>query len=490
MKASAQGLVRLLSLISLALIIASCAVGARYQDRTQDINDLILSGDFSGASESLDKNKFLSKSKNRLLYLMEKGKVEHMNGNYEASNKYLEEAYILIDDGIRTGVGRTVTSKLVNPMQEPYKGEDFEKVIIHYYKALNYFYLNDSQAALVEAKRINIKLLALNDKYTNHKNKYAQDAFSQILQGILYEATGDINNAFIAYRNAETIYYENDGNYFDVPIPLQLKKDILRTSKAMGFRDEYNFYKKRYPEVKEEPFHPGEAIVFWENGQGPQKSQTKLSATTAGGVFVATYDDGEEDLVITLPAGSSTSINVIAIPKYEQRESYYSDAFLIAQDNKEYPLQIAEDFYAIAKQSLRDRMLREVADLIIRFSAKKAASFGLSKLAEEIGGKEAGKITQILAEGAGALLEEADTRNWQTLPATISYTRVPLRENEINIFTIKKIGPTQDSDILEIPYKKGLQIVSYFDLGRTIGKNKRSSDPDKNDDPQTEAEED
>lgn len=469
MKITAKGLVRLFFIFSFIIILNSCATSARYQDRAIDIENLILAQDFPAASKAVDDNKFLSRPRNRLLYLMEKGKIEHLAGNYQESNRYFEDAYIMIDDGIRTGVGSAVAAKLVNPMQEPYKGEDFEKVIIHYYKALNYFYLNDPQAALVEAKRIDIKLHALNQLYSNHKNKYAQDAFSQILQGILYEATGDINNAFIAYRNAAKIYDENEGSYFGVPFPNQLKKDLLRTSKAMGFGDEYRFYKKQFPEIIEEPFHPGEAIIFWENGQGPQKSQTKLSASSVDGTFVASLDDGKDEnpLVIVLPAGSTTSINAIAIPKYEQRKSYYNRASIILEDNTEIPFQLAEDFFPIAKQTLRDRMLREVADLILRFSTKKATAFGLGKLVEEIAGKDAGKVTQAIAEGAGAILEEADTRNWQSLPATINYARVPLKEGE-NTFTIKKVGRTTDYDVIEIPYKKGLQIISHFDLGKTI----------------------
>lgn len=463
----AQRLRMLFYIISFAFLFVSCAAGSRYQDRTVAIQNYIKQGNFAAALNEIESNKFLNAPRNRLLYLMEKGKVEHMNRNYEESNRLLEEAYILIDDQIKSSVGQAVAAKFVNPMQEPYKGEDFEKVIIHYYKALNFFALGDPQAALVEAKRIDIKLHELNQRYKNNKNKYSRDAFSQILQGILYEATGDINNAFIAYRNAEIIFLENDNVYFGVPIPEQLKKDLLRTSRIMGFRDEYSLYKKRYPDVVESPASAGEAIIFWENGRGPQKGQTKLSASGVEGVFVATYDDGEEDLVITLPTGSSPSINVIAIPKYEQSESYYNSASIITEDNEEFPLQMSENFFYIAKQSLRDRMLREVGDMILRFATKKATSYGLGELAKQMGGKEVRNLTRLVADGVGAALEEADTRNWQSLPATIHYVRVPLNENEPTTLQIKKVGPTIDYETLVIPYKKGLQITSIFDIGRS-----------------------
>ncbi len=191
--------------ILLLLGLQSCGT---YNTKTTIEADL-YNGDFNKAIKEIDNNKFLNKNRNKLLYLMEKGKIEHLRGNYDASNALFEEAYIMIDDKITTNAGQVVASNLTNPMALPYKGEDFEKVTIHYYMALNYFHLGMPNEALVEAKRIDIKLLELNEKYRNNKNKYGRDAFSQILQGIIYESTGDINNAFIAYRNAEEIYDQN-----------------------------------------------------------------------------------------------------------------------------------------------------------------------------------------------------------------------------------------------------------------------------------------
>ncbi len=478
-------------LLLLLIAFQSCST---YNSKTADIESDLFNGDFNQAIASIDQNKFLLKDRNRLLYLLEKGKVEHLNGNYENSNALLEEAYIIIEDRMtKTSAGQAISAKFTNPMAEPYKGEDFEKVTIHYYKALNYFQLGMPNEALVEAKRINIKLYELNEKYRENKNKYSEDAFSQILQGILYESTGDINNAFIAYRNAEEIYDRNGGQYFGVNTPEQLKKDLLRTAKQMGFREDYETYRKKfnYPAdtppaplkkskgkskkpapQQEEPKEPeitGEAIVFWENGLGPAKDQIVITASGTDGFFYGTYYDGAtmEEIIIPIPVGFDIgSINAIAIPKYRKRDSYYGQAAIVV-NGKDQPLELAQDFYPIAKQCLKDRMLRETIDLVARFATKKAASAGLGALGSELFGDLGGDLMKLGGDIAGAATEKADTRNWQTLPATISYTRVPLKEGE-NKFVIKKQGSLGiDTDTLYIPYKKGLQIVNYFDLGRT-----------------------
>lgn len=486
-------------LLLFLIVFQSCNT---YRDMNSGLEQDLYNGNFTTASANLDVNKFLRKDRNQLLYLMEKGKVEHLLGNYEASNNYLEQAYIMIDDRIKTNVGQAISAQFTNPMAEPYKGEDFEKVTIHYYKALNYFLLGQPNEALVEAKRINIKLLELNDRYPSNKNKYSEDAFSQILQGIIYESTGDINNAFIAYRNAEEIYSRNGGNYFGVPMPEQLKADLLRTTKMLGFTEEHNKYREQFnippdpvpaqpkkttqkgkkgkkatpaptpvaePEKPKQPEVTGEAIVFWENGLGPAKDQIVITASGGGGIFYGSYMDGDqlEEIIIPIPMGSNLgSINAIAIPKYTERPSYYSKAAIVT-DNNEQVLEMAQSYYPIAKQCLKDRMLREVVDLAIRFAAKKAASAGLGALGKELLGDTGGDLVKLGADAAGAATEKADTRNWQSLPATISYTRLPLKEGD-NKFVIKKYGPQGiDTDTLSIPYKKGLQIVNYFDLGRT-----------------------
>lgn len=470
--------------MAVLLLLGSLYSCGTYNTKTSLESDL-YNGQFKKAVDEIDSNKFLNKNRNRLLFLMEKGKMEHLLGNYKESNALFEKAYIMIDDQITTNVGQLVAAKLTNPMAEPYKGEDFEKVTIHYYMALNYFQLGLPNEALVEAKRIDIKLLELNEKYPKNKNKYSRDAFSQILQGLIYESTGDINNAFIAYRNAAEIYDADGGKFFGTPMPDQLKYDLARTAKQMGFMNEYNTYIQKYnlapiglvttggngKPVQPDPAVPaGEAIVFWENGLVPAKDQIILNFSAGEYWFYASYmEDGVvQDIILPVPMGFDVgTVNAIAIPKYRKRDSFYNRAALVV-NGTEMPFQTGQDFYPIAKQCLKDRMLREIVDIVTRFAAKKAASAGMAALGKQMFGDDGEDIFRLGGDIAGAATEKADTRNWQSLPATISYARIPLQEGE-NKFTIKKYGPNGivDTDNITIPFKKGLQIVNYYDLGRT-----------------------
>ncbi|MFR4037666.1 MAG: hypothetical protein ACLTZT_07645 [Butyricimonas faecalis] len=159
----------------------------------------------SKANKLLDKDKKQATGKNRILYYLNKGYVEFMLGNPTHSNQYFETAENLIDE-YHSNVGAEAAALITNPEARPYRPEDFEVIMINFYKALNYIDLNDMEGALVEVRKINIKLNRLNDKYPDNKNRYQRDAFAHLLMGLIYDATGDYNNAFIAYRNAYEVY--------------------------------------------------------------------------------------------------------------------------------------------------------------------------------------------------------------------------------------------------------------------------------------------
>src|SRR5690554_7624519 len=116
-------------------------------------------------------------------------------------------------------------------MVRPYRPEDFEAIMVHYYKALNFIALGNFEGALIECRRINLLLLAFNENYKEHKNKYTRDAFAHNLMGLVYQAAGDYNNAFIAYRNALEIYESDYQSLFGLQAPRQLKLDLLYTAR-------------------------------------------------------------------------------------------------------------------------------------------------------------------------------------------------------------------------------------------------------------------
>tara|TARA_R110001583_G_scaffold16041_5_gene65162 strand:- start:26173 stop:27582 length:1410 start_codon:yes stop_codon:yes gene_type:complete len=423
-----------------SILLSSCAT---YYQQNEAFNKSFENGDMQMANKHLDANKKLQANRNRVLYLVNKGTLAWMQEDYTLANTYFNEADLFIEDQ-RKNIGSEALAIISNPSVKPYKPEDFENVLINYYKAIGYLQLGKNQEALVECRRVNEKLYAINDKYPrNHKNRYSDDAFAHNLMGMIYDASKDYNNAFIAYRNAYNIYKSNYSENFGTISPVQLKKDILRTAKRIGFEKEYIFYSKEFNMTYENSSKDeGEIIFIWMNGLGPVKDEWSINfAASRGGGGMLNLTNNEEGINFPFNTNNFSSNEKaafnnldfvrIAFPKYRERTPLFNQAFIEINGADTFPLEKAEDINAIAFKCLKDRMVRELANSILRLATKKALEeFTRSK------DKTMGTLLSI----ANALTEKADTRNWQTLPHSIYYSRIRLKPGNHKLVLNLKSG--------------------------------------------------
>ncbi|TLX74405.1 hypothetical protein E9993_12900 [Labilibacter sediminis] len=444
------------------MLLYGCAT---YYQKNLALQSHITSGNFSSADKLLDKDKKGEEGINRVLFYMNKGLVKFMMGEHELSNSYFNKADLYNED-YRKSMGSEALALISNPMVKPYKPEDFEAVLVHYYKSLNYLFLNKYEEALVECRRINIQLQMLNDKYKKSQNKYANDAFAHNLMGMIYDASGDRNNAFIAYRNAYEAYENDYKTLFGLDSPEQLKKDLLRTAYQTGFMDDYDFYSRKF-NLKYEPGHEnnGTLVFLWMNGFGPVKAEWSINFTNTG------YNDGwvtfaNEEHGFSFPiyignkkrdeqnAFKNLSFLRVAFPKYVERKPAYKGASLYVNGSN-YPLELSENINAIAFQSLEDRMARELAYGIARLATKKA----LEELANNKD-QNLGTVVSII----NAITEKADTRNWQSLPYAIHYARIPLPEGNHEVsLQLNNVKGTQQKFSFDIKKNK-TTFFSYHQL--------------------------
>ncbi len=441
--------------LAIGLLLFFSSSCATYYQINSEFNQDFEYGNIEAAKKVLDQNKKAGRKKAQFLYFVNQGVVNTMLGNYEKSNVWLEKAYLFGED-YQKNYANIAASFLVNPNTTMYQGEDHEHLLLLYYKALNYLKLNDYEAALVECRRLNLRLNELSDKYRSD-NKYKRDAFINNLMGIIYEASGDVNNAFIAYRNALNIYEEDFSEMFGVTPPDQLKQDILRTAFLNGFDTELDFYERKFDmQYKSSQANAEELVFFWHNGLGPVKDEWSVNFTAMdGGNGFVTFVNEDMDFSFPYQIGSSgeksqlTDLRFfrVAFPKYKDREEWY-DRAVIQVDNQRYNLQLGENVNAIAHKTLEERMFKEFSKGLLRAATKKAVEAAIRGGGQ--GGEEKSKEQkqeEAMREGLALLMgvvnaatEKADTRNWQTIPHSIYYSRVPMKEGE-NRVTLKTIGP-------------------------------------------------
>ena len=417
------------------LIIASSMVlfsaCASFYEVTYDFNRDFEQGNIDQAFDHLQTDKQYSKSNIKFLYYLNSGLLLSMKGKYEESNAYFEKAYLFGED-FKVNYAAEIASYFTNPMITAYRGEDHEHLLPLYYKAVNFLKMSKYEEALVECKRLNIRLQQLSDKYKS-PHRFQRDAFIHNLMGIIYQANNDWNNAFIAYRNALEIYREDYATLFGVIAPDQLKRDLLVSAWNTGFMEEFNQYKEEFewPDfVVSKP--EAELVFFWHNGLGPVKDEWSINFMinhNSDNLFVFSNEylpvqfpfsvDNKDDRTSL----SDLEMFRLAIPKYVERPVYFTDAYVELADSV-YNLQLAEDINKIAFKSLEERMTLELSKSLLRAALKKAAEHGARKDDKGFGA---------LVGMINAATEKADTRNWQTLPHSILYARVPLKEGKNSI---------------------------------------------------------
>ena len=398
-----RNILYLFLLLLFGAILFSCAPKVKHYPL---INQHLSNQNYQQALKVIKDNKGAYPKRNAALYYMEEGILAHFALHYKESNESLSRAEQIMDELYTRSISKQTASFLINDNTIPYRGEDFESAMVNLFMALNYVGLGLRDEALVEARKVDNKLNIINSHYAkDKKNVYKEDAFIRFLMGVLYEADGEDNDAFISYRKAEEIYRTDYKQNYGISPPVLLIENLLSSAKAMDFQVELMELQKLYsgvafmaPTKKKEM---AEIYFVHYNGLGPEKVEKKW--------------------IIPLP---DAYIVKVAYPKFKKR--YYKIARGIATLNNltsgvsyESSTILMEDIGSIAVANLENRTGRIRAKAIARATTKYLATKVTSRKAKKEGGALAGLLVQVAGNVASAATEQADTRHWRLLPAEI-----------------------------------------------------------------------
>lgn len=367
-------------------------------------------GDYVKAAEEVKDNEGSYGDKSTVLYKLDLGALYHYAGETDSSNKYLFEAEKEIEDLYTKSISLTALSFILNENVIPYEGEDFEKVLVNLFLALNYASKGMDEDALVEARKVDLKLREYARQYEG-KNRYQEDAFIRYIAGVLYENEGEMNDAFISYKKSYGAYgtYETE---YRTGTPTFLLDDLVRTGTYLSFDDEVETYKRL-------------------GGREPDSTGRGL-----GGIAVVTYAGKgpikiEERPTVTIPDSSGTLHTFqVALPRFIPRyraERAYVVAVARGNDTLRTETQLAENITAIAGKSLEDRLgliyLKSSGRALAKFLASEKAKRDIKEGGEN---KLKNFFASLALDIAVGISEQADTRSWRTLPAEIQMARLNL----------------------------------------------------------------
>ncbi|KYG69138.1 hypothetical protein AZI87_07935 [Bdellovibrio bacteriovorus] len=369
MKLNLQRLTPVVGLF-LALHLVGCAT---YQNKVQEARAAMSRRDYEKAIADL---KPLAETQNddQLVYLLDYGVALQVAGKLKESNQVFLQADRLAEMVDYQSVSRIAGSLALNEEMVQYKGDTFEKIFINAYLAMNFLELNQLDDALVEARRINEKYL----KYrADEKKTFELNSFSKYLSAVVWEASRNYDDAYIAYAEA----YKID------PTISTIREDLIRSAKLARRMDTYQDWKKKFPDVKEDSAwydrSLGELVIIYQQGWGPRKAQSP----------------NEYRFPTLVPVYSETQkarLNIIG-KNYLSREVYDVQSAAIQTLNEDQGILIAKRVAGVATKAVLSDQVRQKDELL-------------------------GTLTWIALNVA----DRADVRQWSTLPQTIQTIRVPL----------------------------------------------------------------
>ena len=371
----------------------------------------------------------------RVLYLMNTGMLQRMSGDYDASTRTLEGAKGQIEQLRALSLREQALSITVNDATKSFIGEDYERVMVNNFLALNYLEKGQLDAARVEALQVDI-LLREKQQRGSKGNPYSEDAFARYLTGIVYEDEREWSDAMIAYRKAYEAY-QKQLKAFGVAMPETLKHDLIRLADRMGIADEAKRYREEFKIdqtlSEAELLERGEIIFMVHAGLAPLKREK----------------------AVTAPNPATGRILRVAVPEYRARAHPFAYARL-STDSQSAKTSRVENVGAIAIKTLDSELPGITARAIARAVAKDTLA-GAASATGSSSNNSAAAILGLAVNIAGVLTERADTRSWFTLPGEIHLARLPLPPGEYKL-KIELHGGYErvlDSSEIKITLRKG-----------------------------------
>ncbi|VEG96077.1 TPR domain-containing protein [Aeromonas encheleia] len=321
-------------------------------------------------------------------------------------------------------------SLLTNDQTMAYRVPDYERTMLHHYLALNYLQRGDADGALVEVRRANqvqeraLKARAAEVRQAERQGRGAsteqqmrqlmsrgapeldrligqvkngfQNAYTFYFSGVLYEAAGDLNDAWVDYQRGYQIAPDNRS----------LQDALLRLARLRGSTDELKETEKRVgrkapPIVKGQ----GQLVVLFEDGLIPARRELflPLPIATSGGDF-RTF--------------------TVAVPYYDNRASD-GGPLLVSVGGRQEQTSPLVQLGALAAKDLQERLpgmlTRQALRLLTKEQLRRSAA------------KEGGDVGNIMVGIFNTLSERADTRSWLTLPAQASSWQGMLPAGEVRL---------------------------------------------------------
>lgn len=431
-------LLRTLPPLLLPLVLGGCAASSvmnPYPAQAQSWQRALEQQQPDAALATLEKRRG---SADRLLYLQERGRIGQLASNADASKTDFDDVigvYRTLEDRALISASASLASGaslLTNDNARPYTGSLFERVFVHQYQALNYLAAGDASGALVEVRRANLIQNEALAKKENTVDKAREDAekkgfdaarydtyFSSMdeaagrvktgfqnaatfyLSGLIYEATGNTNDAYIDYRKALELVPDNP----------YVQRDVVRTGLRAGMEDVQKLA-RQIGSVKVGPQQgEGELVIYLEEGYVPPKTP------------------------LTIPIWTSKTLNHISFPVYAGNIPGPT-SMLVDIDGRTLETSLLVDTRALAVRTLKDEVPGMLARAFVRLLTKQ-------EMQRQLQQQDSSGLLGLVGTIYSLVTDQADLRSWLTLPGSGQVLRLPLAAGRHRVAVAGMAAPVE-----------------------------------------------
>ncbi len=415
-------------------------------------------------------------SDDALVRTLYQGTFAYYSGKYRDAGAKFDEADLMTEARYTRSVSQNALAMLTNDREIDYEPGINERLLMHYYGALSYWRANDVESAAVEAR----KLAYLLQKYqadTSARDRSLRHAM-RVFAGAVFEAAGERNDALVSYRNAQAILGEavtgdslealpSDGagadsgdvlvvveqGFVAFPTPWDLTVPIYKhewayVSGSDRFRGGWMSARMGNRITMQ---LGGDAGLWWSGPSATLGSDDRWAAVTAGTAsdvnltyrpgttYGYRYDNSwgwRPARIVSTPE----RIIKLSVPVYKRPRAQSAPTLseLPAAGTRVASADLSDaevaDFDRVRTWTYARAVLRVAVKAIAAEEAEKAAKRSVK---DEKNKERMGWLAGLLTSATGALLERADTRNWNLLPQSVTLLRVrlPVGAREVRVST-------------------------------------------------------
>ncbi len=397
-----------------------------------------------------------------LLRLQHEVAAAHYAGDYARSAEAVERAVRLAEDRYTKSVTRALLSVLGGDRVLPYDPPAPERILLHYYGALDYLRMGEPDEAAVEARRLSRRLEIVEEEDPSEVNEGMRASLWHFA-GAVFEAAGQANDAGVAYRRAVAVGGPGAGRsaataareassspYFPTPLgavdPSVGRADGsgtggLRATGEVLVVVERGFVAHRVERDLTLFLLPRELEELRELEDWDPDEEDEADLDVVRRIAGRAFHGGGRARRWRLAGRGSDADPIlfrIAWPEFHDARTVTGTATVDAGSARSGAF-LQADLSDAVRAAYRDRRVLDLAKALLRAAVREELADAIEdEVSEE--DETLGELAGWAARVGGALIERADTRSWHLLPARLELFRLELPAGRHSLAAVLPAG--------------------------------------------------